>query len=321
MNTNNVNINNVKINITKVIIWGHPLHSHTHSYIHYGFYKAFSHLGYNTLWLDNTKELTTDLQSNENILFITEGQVDQYIPIIKGCYYLLHNCDLTKYRDAPIHILLLQVYTKKCTNIPYIIRIDRYIYYDKTTSEFPTLFMPWATDLLPNEIEENMNLLEKYKGLNTLTNPRVVNFVGMLTPEWMKVKQFCLKNNLYFRAIGGYKGDNVDTNTNQKLIQTSYIAPAIQTEWQVENGYIPCRIFKNISYGKMGITNNQTVAEIFNGNIIYHPEINKTLDLALQFEKQNPIFKKSRMLFLMEYVKQKHTYLNRIQVILNCFQN
>jgi len=71
----------------------------------------------------------------------------------------------------------------------------------------------------------------------------------------------------------------------------------------------------------MCITNNQTVAELFNGNIIYHPEINKTLDLALQFERQFPLYKNARILYLMEYVKQKHTYLNRIQVILNCFQN
>ena len=34
------------------------------------------------------------------------------------------------------------------------------------------------------------------------------------------------------------------------LIQESIIAPALQTDWQVEHEYIPCRIFKNISYGK-----------------------------------------------------------------------
>ena len=27
--------------INKIIIWGHPLHSHTHSYIHNGFFIAF----------------------------------------------------------------------------------------------------------------------------------------------------------------------------------------------------------------------------------------------------------------------------------------
>ena len=63
---------------------------------------------------------------------------------------------------------------------------------------------------------------------------------------------------------------------NVKLIQESILAPAIQTDWQVENGYIPCRIFKNISYGKMGVTNNPTVNKLFNDkiNTIYKNNLN-----------------------------------------------
>ena len=34
----------------KIVIWGYPLHSHTHSYIHAAFYKAFTHLEYETYW-------------------------------------------------------------------------------------------------------------------------------------------------------------------------------------------------------------------------------------------------------------------------------
>ena len=34
----------------KVVIWGYPLNSHTHSYIHSSFYKAFKYLGHNVHW-------------------------------------------------------------------------------------------------------------------------------------------------------------------------------------------------------------------------------------------------------------------------------
>ena len=34
----------------KVVIWGHPLYSHTHSYVHEAYNKAFKHLGYDTYW-------------------------------------------------------------------------------------------------------------------------------------------------------------------------------------------------------------------------------------------------------------------------------
>ena len=100
-----------------------------------------------------------------------------------------------------------------------------------------------------------------------------------------------------------------------KLIQNSILAPSIQTKWQVENGYIPCRIFKNISYGKMGLTNNPTVYELFKRQIYYHPEIVPLLLIGLRFEKLRPEYKNPILIKNMEYVRDKHTYKNRIEVI------
>jgi hypothetical protein len=35
---------------SKVIIWGHPLYSHTHSYVHEAYYRAFESMGYDVYW-------------------------------------------------------------------------------------------------------------------------------------------------------------------------------------------------------------------------------------------------------------------------------
>jgi hypothetical protein len=35
---------------SKVIIWGHPLYSHTHSYVHEAYYRAFKSMGYDVHW-------------------------------------------------------------------------------------------------------------------------------------------------------------------------------------------------------------------------------------------------------------------------------
>jgi hypothetical protein len=60
--------------IKKVVLWGHKLHTHTHSYIHFAFHKAFKHLGYDTYWFDNNDDVSGfDFFGS---LFITEGQVD-----------------------------------------------------------------------------------------------------------------------------------------------------------------------------------------------------------------------------------------------------
>ena len=39
----------------RVVIWGHPLHSHTHSYIHAGFARAFEYLGFEVLWVSGSR--------------------------------------------------------------------------------------------------------------------------------------------------------------------------------------------------------------------------------------------------------------------------
>lgn len=304
------------MNINQVVIWGHKLHTHTHSYIHNAFYKTFTYMGYKTIWLDNNDSINTI--NFDKTLFLTEGQVDKNIPIRQDSYYVLHNCDLEKYMLVPKeNILIIQVYSKILTkNEP---KIDDYIYYNKfkqdvkNNTNYSILYMPWATDLLPYEINNNILNLDKNK------TKLEINFVGMQTQEWDQVRLFCQKYKINYNNIGGFKGDNVDILVNQKLIQQSLIAPSIQTKWQIENGYIPCRIFKNISYGRMGVTNNNTVFELFKKAIIYNPNISECLKMAIHFENNPNEYKKNTLIPLMCFVRDKHTYINRIKTILDCF--
>jgi hypothetical protein len=79
----------------QVIIWGFKLYSHTHSYIHGAFFKAFQHLGYKTLWLDHHDDLSS--YTFENTLFLTAGCAEEGIPVRNDAYYVLHNCNTDKY--------------------------------------------------------------------------------------------------------------------------------------------------------------------------------------------------------------------------------
>jgi hypothetical protein len=145
-------------NIKQVVLWGHKLHSHTHSYIHNAFVIAFKHLGYTTLWLDNRDDISKI--DFTNTLFITEGQVDGNIPILSNCYYILHNCNMDKYSSLPIdNYIILQVYTNDVINKHKSTEIDKstLTYYKDNT-----LYMPWATDLLPEEINENIEKVKDF---------------------------------------------------------------------------------------------------------------------------------------------------------------
>jgi len=100
---------------------------------------------------------------------------------------------------------------------------------------------------------------------------------------------------------------------NVRLIQESYIAPAINIPYQTEVGYIPCRIFKNISYGQFGVTNSSAVYDFFKGRVIYNSDPYRLFYDARERLPEVPL---SLLHSLMDEVAKKHTYLNKIDALM-----
>lgn len=126
--------------------------------------------------------------------------------------------------------------------------------------------------------------------------------------ELQQYAQEATQENLHFRVL------RVPENVARNAIVSSFTAPAVQGDWQVDKGYIPCRIFKNISYGRFAGTNNPTVSQLFGDYALpfdldvkklFHKEIEKELKLTQE-----------QMDAVVNFVKTEHTYLNRIQRIL-----
>ncbi len=298
----------------KVIIWGHKLHSHTHSYIHHAFYKAFEHLGYDTYWFDDMDDIEGfDFADS---LFLTEGQVDSNIPLRQDCCYLLHNCKREKYNVLPEgKRLKFQVYTHDALEVPSIVELAPFTFFDPLQ---PCIYMPWATDLLPHEIEE----LQRQ---SPVCVEKAIYWIGTIgegifgnLEQILPFQRACQESGIAFSCAGC---SNIDPEDSIDLIRRSYMAPAIVGRWQLEKGYIPCRIFKNISYGQMGITNSKTVYELFEQKIVYHPD---TYQLFFEAERRLSACTREEIDELVNIVKVKHTYLNRVKLLLsalNAIQN
>jgi hypothetical protein len=306
----------------RFISWGHKIHTHTHSYIHVAFGKAFEYLGYEVYYFDDDDDVSNFDFSD--CLFLTEGQVDKNIPIRKDSRYILHNCDAEKYQDTSY--LLLQVYTGgapgtngKINDLSGIENrgesLDKCIFYDNSG---PVLYQPWATDLLPHEIEKDL----------IVVNNKTALFVGSINAgsggNENQVRPFaaaCNRNGYEFTGHvtqfgqSGVK-NNQSFEQNRKAIADSEIAPALVGTWQKEHDYIPCRIFKNISYGKLGLTNSSISNYILDGTVIYNDSEEQLFYdyLSMDVEKQKRLFKSSSKL-----IAEKHTYLNRIDTILERF--
>lgn len=205
--------------------------------------------------------------------------------------------------------IILQVYTHDCIDRGDT-KIDDCMYSDVKNK---VIYLPWATDLLPYEIDEIKKQMH-----TTKKNNKTVCFVGTIeggiygnTIQVEPFKRACLENDVVFS-----KPKTCSMEQNIEYIQSSLMAPALQGGWQIEKGYIPCRIFKNISYGQFGITNSKTVYELFKGKIIYNQD---TYQLFFDAEEKLKNLDNNELYELMDFVRDNHTYINRINSLLGFF--
>lgn len=285
----------------KAVIWGHKLHSHTHSYIHNAFYRAFQYLGYESFWFDDSDDVS-GFDFSECI-FITEGQVCKNMPIVKGSKYILHNCYdeamWNKIKDENIKYLKLQTYTDDVLKYNTE-KISEGVYLGGDM-----LYSIWATDLLPNEISFQEILRTPISWwVGTMGEGKFGNM-----NELNGFKRACSDNEIEFRHA-----NNLSIEQNREKIKYSYIAPAIVGTWQKENGYVPCRIFKNISYGQIGLTNSEATKKVLGDYVIYNSDEYKLFSLGE--EAITSLDYKERLIASMNFIKENHTYINRINTLL-----
>ena len=310
-------------NFDKIVIWGYRIRNlnsfiHTHSWIHQGFYLGFKKLGYKTYWFDDKDAMDEKIPeiNFKNTLFITMGIDDNiFMPYRDDCYYILHNPDVEEMfeRGIPRHrVMFQQVYGNSCKNrnLKRVYPDDPYQLYEPNSK---ILYFPWATDIFPEDIYKN---IQKIKHFNTNKN---FYLIGMIVKPWEQFAFAAKKQKINFVKIGGFGDKKVSIEENQRLIQESFMAPALQCPQQIDMGYIPCRIFKNISYGKFGITNSPTVNQLFNNELIYHPVANKLFEKAFDIISQNRI-NYNILEKHMRFVAEKHTYLNRCKTLLDIFK-
>tara|TARA_R100000808_G_scaffold24269_1_gene55474 strand:+ start:5781 stop:6725 length:945 start_codon:yes stop_codon:yes gene_type:complete len=301
-------------NIKKVVLWGLTLYKDTFSYVHYGFQRAFEHLGYETLWLTQDDDISGIDFSNS--LFFTCGICEEGIPLNDSSYYVLHNCHMENYKNIPPeNILTLQIYT--ADNVIIESNPTPFCRGPHNSQPLPTefgfygerfLYQPWATDLLPYEIDQEIKKL----GTHDVRNESW--FVGQPHDTWGEWERICRAHGVSFHSIGGFRDRVATPEENKSLIQQSILAPALQSLQQLEMGYPPCRLWKNISYGKMGITNNPVSNKVFGNKLIYSDNLEELFQQGMKFEQRAD--KYDIIKELMIEVRDKHTYINRVNSIL-----
>lgn len=294
----------------KVIIWGHKHNGNTFSYIHSSYFKTFRSLGFETYYFDDEDARYLANFDFENCLFITEEHAQAKIPLRKSSKYILHHTDNTKYIENNLYFINYSNYQRFCEhgnspNFPgYTVeQVDDFAFWDKKNK---TLYQPWATDLLPHEID--VNTIIPYD-----IRKRTINYIGAIydhnRENMEKFKTAAHEHGIEFIA----EPKQISINKSHKLVKDSFITVDIRGPWHKQCGYLSCRVFKNISYGKFIGVNSENIKRVFGDYIAYEPDEYKLFEVTVDAYRNLDF---SKMKEAMEYVKTKHTYINRIQNLL-----
>jgi len=179
----------------------------------------------------------------------------EHLPVVPNVDYVLHNFNGSHHVCQgvnPDNLLRLQVYTNASSGEEW----DSFRLFDR---EARTLFQPWGSDLFA----------EEFIGPIYNSNPMEVTFVGAVWSDMYegsdlgnfqmieKLKRACSSKNLVFRNL-----THVSDDDNVTAVRAARLAPSFAGGWQVENNYLPCRVFKNVSYGVLGVTNVPAAAKL-----------------------------------------------------------
>lgn len=308
----------------RVIIWGYKLETgHTHSYIHYGYYIGAKALGLETHWIDHTDKFDPSLF--DDALVITEHyaplRVSPGMPLSMKSTYFIHymgnrkdnpeNSDgASLYRGKVGRFLDFRYngYGWKDKNYDYVIdksktvKISEATRFEKGTEGYDLFYSIFATDILPEEI----NLTDVYtpKKRNSFFAGTIRDDNAYLFEPFVKALN---ENNIEFVHNCPWKNP-LPPSEIRKHIASSLLPADLRGEVWQKGGYVPCRVFKNISYGALGVSNSLAVHEMFGDTVAYHEDPYQMVYEGLKKMNDKNLIQQS-----MRYVKEHHTYVNRVQ--------
>lgn len=297
----------------RVIIWDHKLHTTTHSYIHSGYFNAFKYLGYETYWFsgksaENRWNPTPadDLSAFDftDCVFFVEASWSDDLPIHKSCKYITHHLETEKLISQGIPYENIIKVGNYLPREEVHEKVDDLVYWDASTR---TLYQCWATDLLPHQIDYS-----DYVPFDQ--NRKTLNYVGMFSERELHwwAEEFATLLDHQFNVEFKVFTQSVSHEENRELIRNSFLCPDFRADWHLECGYIPCRIWKNISYGRITATNSPFVKRALGDYVVYGGTPQTLYDNLLQAERNRSINMKEAMVF----VRDNHTYINRVKNIL-----
>ena len=138
-----------------------------------------------------------------------------------------------------------------------------------------------------------------------------MHYIGSLYEEGLEFAQeFGSILQDHDKQLRLYRG--VSDEENRELIRDSFLCPDFRNYHHIKVGYIPCRIFKTISYGQVVGTNSINVKRVFGDYVVFGSNPQELYQNMLDSLSAKKVYMPQAMLF----IKNNHTYINRVNTIM-----
>jgi hypothetical protein len=338
------------LQVRRVIVWGYREPRHTHHWVMVAIHRALEHAlrddpsAPELLWLDNRSVGDPGAFDDALILGnVNVDHVDHCLPLRRRGLYLIHDhgpgrVDCSRYEPlrAAGRAVFYEVFRAR-PGADYQAIEDQPLCYVNRDGDRAVIL--WATDLLPHEIEQAWRAVAERPG--AAADARSVVFVGSSwranALELATLARESVDRGLRFEHYGRVMvptqwpqsplvyvhDDSISMDENVRRVREATIAPALQGLHQLRNddgdgvgegNYVPCRIFKNISYGAFGVSNNPTAKAVLGDAVVCRADIGEMLDAALEQVAVDP--DRSALREAMALIARTHTYFDRLAMLL-----
>jgi hypothetical protein len=270
-------------------------------------------MGFSTIWLDDVP--SSNLVDLKNALVISEDQADENLQASPNASYVLHHSTKRKYHDEGAEVLNLANFTvahiRKMRDDVSVLsgleELDEVTYYDSSTR---TLYQPWATNLLPTEISSDM----------VMTPTRLtkhIHYIGTIGHDGIRSVMRRVRHQSWKLQLRLKVHSRVDDATAQALLCSSRTAFDIRGNHHRNVGYIPCRIWKGLSYGLPMTSNSPLLETVFGDRVKFKAFADDFLESAIEHTVH---FEREQIMDNQSWIRSRHTYVNRARRILEVLQ-
>lgn len=301
---------NIGISELHVVLWGLKHKRDSFRFIFQGFYDALIKEGISVSWVEDSPKSESAIQIDSIVIGVDVAS--KHFAVVNGPTYVTLNIQpesiIGQKLSGQGNWFKIQEYTNRSPGM-----LDSEGTIVRYKFENRTLYMPWGTPVSVSDFKKPQKLslrASKEYWVGAIWN----DALNQGNTEAIETyRQALREHGVRFKRIGGsrWRVGGLSEEQNANKVRESRLGAAIVGNWQKENEYYPCRLFKAVSAG-VPPTSNLNAHPVFQDSLLYQDDIRKLVQNAMAESENERI---ERTLYAQTLI-ERYTYRASFERIL-----